>query len=1063
MEEYDSVESDAAPSAPAWLPHPGPLQQAVLHEHSSPHRQAGAQVPTTGRGDAVVDVEIGSAAKKPDLTPGQGIKDQPCRTLGLRRRHARQLRRQDRDQNGVPVPSTSRPYSLCAGPSAIAQGCLGLGMYFYTIKWLCALALLLSVVYMYPLVDNLGTQGWAARYTLQLGSGAMSYSCLKPWRTTSFVTRSTVGAYCSDPRFASAFDCAATCSADDASAGCPADSPPQLQAPPPPGAPSPEDPADAACTAHQPCGDGGAAAAGCGCCTLAVDAGTLRAAHAVPTAQLATFLVGQALTGVWIAALLAALARFKRSAARPVLSASRFSVLLRGKRLEDGPLADWARQYGPVAACAVIPAVGGVLRWGREAQVLRSSLAESAAQQTPPPLGALKRWLFRCAALGCASHARLAARLARAERRVALYSQPRHAGRPTGSALVTFEYAAHADAAIAHGGAGGAVGWVLDAAHGVVGCCCRCCGAGLASGPAGIRLAGSRVRVSRAPEPSDIIWRHAASAPRPGALAARRALSLAATALIAAAGAAAQYGLCVAAEAARRRRVARFYLDPSLAQGISFDSWAAFAASAGDTVRLSLVSATAGLAVVVVNLGVTAAVRQLTLHERWPTHSATHRWLVVRLAAAYCFNAFAVPVLAAYASGNRASWFSRGGLVESAFWTQLANAIVLPLASLFDPGPLTRAHALARWARTQAALDALLAPPPFPLAEQAANAVMVLALALWWGPVLPLSPMLGTLGLAALYWADKWVALRRCAAPANSQGAVDEATGVMLRALPLVQLVLMRYLYFQDHPAIDVVFWVGLALWLALSLVPLHTLVPRWLEGKRCAEGASDGVGPGAGANSPTAVGMRYSAVLGGGQRGGVEDTYIPAIPAACPPDFTRTLQALFRPEGYGAADQGLVPAPLAPSPGRPAGPGPNMGGRGPLPTSGSFRSPGRQEPRGGAALPYTHPALHTHAEEAEGEEDMQGVGMPSEDTRPPSSSSPNLLTPRGSVLLQSQSWLWEPSTTASAIFRMGGAGRVHSTPVTGVQPPFPHPSPARGPLGMAASRTRLFAETDLP
>ncbi|KFM26464.1 hypothetical protein F751_2682 [Auxenochlorella protothecoides] len=808
MEEYDSVESDAAPSAPAWLPHPGPLQQAVLHEHSSTHRQAGARVPTTGRGDAVVDVEIGSAAKKPDLTPGQGIKDQPCRTLGLRRRHARQLRRQDRDQNGVPVPSTSRPYSLCAGPSAIAQGCLGLGMYFYTIKWLCALALLLSVVYMYPLVDNLGTQGWAARYTLQLGSGAMSYSCLKPWRTTSFVTRSTVGAYCSDPRFASAFDCAATCSADDASAGCPADSPPQLQAPPPPGAPSPEDPADAACTAHQPCGDGGAAAAGCGCCTLAVDAGTLRAAHAVPTAQLATFLVGQALTGVWIAALLAALARFKRSAARPVLSASRFSVLLRGKRLEDGPLADWARQYGPVAACAVIPAVGGVLRWGREAQALRFTLAESAAQQTPPPLGALKRWLFRCAALGCASHARLAARLARAERRVALYSQPRHAGRPTGSALVTFEYAAHADAAIAHGGAGGAVGWVLDAAHGV---------------------------------------------------------------------------------------------------GISFDSWAAFAASAGDTVRLSLVSATAGLAVVVVNLGVTAAVRQLTLHERWPTHSATHRWLVVRLAAAYCFNAFAVPVLAAYASGNRASWFSRGGLVESAFWTQLANAIVLPLASLFDPGPLTRAHALARWARTQAALDALLAPPPFPLAEQAANAVMVLALALWWGPVLPLSPMLGTLGLAALYWADKWVALRRCAAPANSQGAVDEATGVMLRALPLVQLVLMRYLYFQDHPAIDVVFWVGLALWLALSLVPLHTLVPRWLEGKRCAEGASDGVGPGAGANSPTAVGMRYSAVLGGGQRGGVEDTYIPAIPAACPPDFTRTLQALFRPEGPARGPLGMA------------------------------------------------------------------------------------------------------------------------------------------------------------
>lgn len=42
-----------------------------------------------------------------------------------------------------------------------------------------------------------------------------------------------------------------------------------------------------------------------------------------------------------------------------------------------------------------------------------------------------------------------------------------------------------------------------------------------------------------------------------------------------------------------------------------------------------------------------------------------------------------------------------------------------------------------------------------------------------------------------------------------------------------------------------------------------------------------------------------YSATLGRGQRGGVEDTYIPPIPEACPPEFSKTIRDMFRPEGY--------------------------------------------------------------------------------------------------------------------------------------------------------------------
>lgn len=50
-----------------------------------------------------------------------------CRTAALRRRHARQLRRVDRDQYGVPVASSARPFSLWASPLHIGEACTGEG------------------------------------------------------------------------------------------------------------------------------------------------------------------------------------------------------------------------------------------------------------------------------------------------------------------------------------------------------------------------------------------------------------------------------------------------------------------------------------------------------------------------------------------------------------------------------------------------------------------------------------------------------------------------------------------------------------------------------------------------------------------------------------------------------------------------------------------------------------------------------------------------------------------------------------------------------------------------
>jgi hypothetical protein len=44
--------------------------------------------------------------------------------------------------------------------------------------------------------------------------------------------------------------------------------------------------------------------------------------------------------------------------------------------------------------------------------------------------------------------------------------------------------------------------------------------------------------------------------------------------------------------------------------------------------------------------------------------------------------------------------------VESAFYTQVANALLVPAVMVCDPLPLLRAHVLSRCARTQASRGA---------------------------------------------------------------------------------------------------------------------------------------------------------------------------------------------------------------------------------------------------------------------------------------------------------------------------------------------------------------------
>ena len=93
----------------------------------------------------------------------------PARNIAMRERRKKQLRTSDKDSFGVPLPNTRRPFSLFASPFSIAEVCTGLGVYLASLQATVLLALMLSLVCIYPLVDNVKNQRWASEYSLLTG------------------------------------------------------------------------------------------------------------------------------------------------------------------------------------------------------------------------------------------------------------------------------------------------------------------------------------------------------------------------------------------------------------------------------------------------------------------------------------------------------------------------------------------------------------------------------------------------------------------------------------------------------------------------------------------------------------------------------------------------------------------------------------------------------------------------------------------------------------------------------------------------------------------------------
>ena len=231
--------------------------------------------------------------------------------------------------------------------------------------------------------------------------------------------------------------------------------------------------------------------------------------------------------------------------------------------------------------------------------------------------------------------------------------------------------------------------------------------------------------------------------------------------------------------------------------------------------------------IVAVNVFLTTVSKEMSVYQRFYTQSEFEAALMLKLTVVHVVNSIIVPAASAECQRvegeeGRCTWYAPGGLVEGAFYLQLFNAFLPDLVAFTDaPGRLTRL-VLARYAKTQDMMDQAMDPPQFILAEKYAQVCKTVALALVYGPVLPVSYLLALVGLFFTYFTDKFLALRRCQKPVRQQNQATERVAIFMNVMAFVQVCFSAMMWY-DYNYFG--YWVGaFLLWILYNIVPLNRL-----------------------------------------------------------------------------------------------------------------------------------------------------------------------------------------------------------------------------------------------
>ena len=166
-------------------------------------------------------------------------------------------------------------------------------------------------------------------------------------------------------------------------------------------------------------------------------------------------------------------------------------------------------------------------------------------------------------------------------------------------------------------------------------------------------------------------------------------------------------------------------------------------------------------------------------------------------------------------------WFAPGGLAESAFFLQIFNAFLPDVVALLDVGGRIKRSVLSKYAKTQEMLDDMLDPAEFILAEKYSQVCKTVALALVYGPILPVSYAIALLGLCATYWTDKYLALRRFEKPARQRNQATYRVVLFMNNMALLQLA-AGYVFYDYHQPL--VYAAAAGAWFLFQTLPVNKL-----------------------------------------------------------------------------------------------------------------------------------------------------------------------------------------------------------------------------------------------
>ena len=710
----------------------------------------------------------------------------------------KRLQRYDEDERGIDILESARPYKLTSSHRDIGGQSTGLALYFDTIMHFALLmAVLFALVGVFPLYHNLTTVELDTRYEVMRVNRETGVtfiqSCDKAGDAgsrPSFILASSLGSDCSDPLVASFYNCPTQCFVE-------ADTPDS------------ED----FCAAHLPCGLSAVAEEeAASCCEESLRDSLVDEVHA-PRWILS--LTAMAIILVWTLhyhkqQLITAQEINARS-----VTVGDYAVAVRGletaseETVTRDELAAHMAHYGEVASVVFTKNIGTLLFVENQLASLQMRLAEAKAWATDAGAGrdGFSASLFKSAAgLGradAAAVARLEARV-RATRAAAA----RLSRRPVanlGEAFVTFNYEQHAKQCFDDHDRGGAS---------ALGRCLANAFPDRFGAPP--RFRGRALRCEPPPEPCDVTW--ANFDVRGNERVRRGVVAFAAMLLCIGAGAGLQYQFESLRESVRVEQ----YDEELVAAAGNVESSLSFA----DKAYASALTALSSFVIVAVNMFLTTVAKAVTRYQRFYTMSEFEASLMLKLTIVHVLNSIVVPAASSRCERGaddrgQCLWFAPGGLAESAFFLQIFNAFVPDVIALLDASGRLRRSVLSRYARTQQMLDAMLDPDEFILAEKYSQVCKTIALALVYGPILPLSYAIALIGLCSSYWTDKYLALRRFAKPARQRDQATYRVVLFMNSMALLQLA-AGYVFYDYHQPL--VYAAAAGAWFLFQAFPVSAL-----------------------------------------------------------------------------------------------------------------------------------------------------------------------------------------------------------------------------------------------